>query len=286
MRPLGLRRGKRSVNDDVGVQSPLERRYQDVVKGNTRRYAGKLDQQVDRAAGLQRKGKVRQVLQHQRHAEIGEEFQGRDEFAGFSPQQLQSSLQRQAGQGRGARRPLLRRRKELQHSTGDHAQRAFGAAEQLAQLVAGIVLLHRRGARSTRCRPLRRPPVRARDPASCHSGRRGCRRHWFRSARRCGRCPRRRDAAERSGHAAPARGGAWPAPRRPRRESIPLAKSGSPIAVMRASDRITASAWSATAPPQRLVFPPWGTTGHPNCRAKADDVSDLVGARRTRDPDW
>ena len=83
----------------------------------------------------------------------------------------------------------LRLREELQHGRGDDAERAFGADEQVLEVVAGVVLLqlaeiveHLAG----RQHDLER---RGRARAHCHRRARRCRRHWTTDCRRSGTSP-------------------------------------------------------------------------------------------------
>ena len=94
---------------------------------------------------------------------------------------------------------LARPREELQHRRGDDAERAFGADEELLQVIAGVVLAQRAQAvPDPRRRAARlRGPARAR--AYCRSAAPRCRRHWSRDCRRSGSCPRRRGSGGRAG---------------------------------------------------------------------------------------
>ena len=87
---------------------------------------------------------------------------------------------------------------QLQRRRGDDAQRAFAADEQVAQVVAGVVL-----AQAASGRPRPRPaPSRLPGPgtarARCRSAAPACRRRWSPGCRRSCSCPRRPGSGERS----------------------------------------------------------------------------------------
>ena len=138
-------------------------------------------------------------------------------------------------------------------------QRALAAAEQPAQVVAGVVLLEPvepfDDVAVRRARPARRPP-------GCASVRNGARGHRPRSSRCCRRPSRCR--GPRGRRRTPNRPRApGPAPRRASRRRprspAPARPSTGPSASRRRSDR-TISPRNGTEPPTRPVLPPWGTT--------------------------
>ena len=92
-----------------------------------------------------------------------------------------------------------RPRQQPQHRRGDDAERAFGADEQVLQVVAGIVLVQLVEVVAARARPRARPRGRAHARARCHARARRCRRHWSRDCRRSCRCLPTAEAAETAG---------------------------------------------------------------------------------------
>ena len=81
------------------------------------------------------------------------------------------------GPGDRARRD---RRHQPQRDRGDHAERAFGADQQLVEAVAAIVLLERRQAVVDRAVGQHRLDPRDQRRASSRTSAPGCRRHWSR----------------------------------------------------------------------------------------------------------
>ena len=101
----------------------------------------KLDQQVDRPARLQRRHQAGDMLAGEAEAQFVEELHGGQELAGAGAQEgadLKCGVEAFERQQRGGAGD--RCRIEAQHRAGDDAERALRAAEQPAQLVAGIVL--------------------------------------------------------------------------------------------------------------------------------------------------
>ena len=84
---------------------------------------------------------LREVLDHQAERELAHDLEAGQAGAQVlvrQAQQLDRVFQRgHGGQGRQLR---LRQRIELHGGAGDHTQRAFGADEEVAQVVAGVVL--------------------------------------------------------------------------------------------------------------------------------------------------
>ena len=89
-----------------------------------------------------------------------------------------------------------RRGKQLQHRGGDDAERAFGADEELLQVVAGVVLAQAAQAVPDRGRRQARLRARARARACCRSAAPRCRRRWSTGCRRSCSCPRTPATAE------------------------------------------------------------------------------------------
>ena len=91
---------------------------------------------------IERIARAGDMLQHAFQAEAGEQFEARDVAAGArlrDAEQIDRGLRR----GQAEKRDLdrARPRHQPQHRRGDDAERAFGADEQILQVVAGIVLL-------------------------------------------------------------------------------------------------------------------------------------------------
>ena len=85
--------------------------------------------------------RLRNMCQHQLEPDARHQFEGGDHAAGRLLA-AREKLDRRRGdrhgdKGRGA---ACRLRKQLQHRRGDDAERAFGADEELLQIVAGVVL--------------------------------------------------------------------------------------------------------------------------------------------------
>ena len=171
-----------------------------------------------------------------------------------------------------------------QRDGGDHAERAFGADQQLVEAVAAIVLLEAGEAVVDRCRreaPLRRPrPARASSRTSAPA----CRRRWSRSGRRWCSCRARRASAESACRPRARRRGAFRAPRRlprPRRRFSAL------IERMRFIRRID----SSSAEPSAGGVAPRGHAGvaalrnqrHAMLGGEPDDVGDFLGRGRRED---
>src|SRR5690606_29857332 len=143
MGALGIRRGNCAILDQFLLHALLQNRGEDFVQRYARRTGGKLNQQIDGRTRFERKGEALEVLQYQLQSHIAEEFQARQELACLVAQKsAESHGATIIGQGEQGGCPLLWRRKKLQYGTGNDAQRAFRAAEEFAQAIAGIVLLH------------------------------------------------------------------------------------------------------------------------------------------------
>ena len=163
-----------------------------LAQGVASRAGGQFHQHVPRDdgsdSGSTRAGDVleREVERYARH-----QLEGR---SALSParawRRLPAARSRRRGRGPPAKRglDLLGRGEQLQHGGGDDAQRAFGADEQVLQVVAGVVLAQPPQAvpdLGRRAAPLRGP---APGRAYCRSAAPRCRRHWSRGCRRSGRC--------------------------------------------------------------------------------------------------
>ena len=173
--------------------------------------------------------------------------------------------------------------KQFQRRRGDDAERALGADEQVAQIVAGVVLLQLATARSARGR--RPAPLRARAPcrAPAIGQARRCRRHWSTDCRRWCSCPARRATAETAGRLpprAPARSAGsrrlppswcW---RRDR------ARAAGPSASATPPPRRCSGVWPPTSP----VLPPCGTSAIRSALASAQiaDTSAVEPGRSTK----
>ena len=89
----------------------------------------------------QRRPRPTDILEHQAERDVGDELarrQRRTERRLELVQQAYRRMRRADGQPGRCRRP--RQRKKLEDRRGDDAERAFGADEQLFQVVAGIIL--------------------------------------------------------------------------------------------------------------------------------------------------
>ncbi len=124
----------------------------------------------------------------------------------------------------------------------------------------------------------------ARDPldACCRSGSRGCRRHWWRCCRRSGTNRARRNPPDRSDHVRAPRRARLPARCRAARSACdrPASKPSTRFIRSRLS---TSSPSTATAPPDRPVRPPEGTTATRSPVGPAHDGLHVFDARRQRD---
>ena len=102
---------------------------------------------------------------------------------------------------------------QLQRRRGDDAQRAFAADEQVAQVVAGVVLAQARQAVPDLRRRRSPPPAPGTARAHCRSAAPACRRRWWPGCRRWCSCLRRPGSAGTAGR------------RRPRPAAPPAARS-------------------------------------------------------------
>ena len=177
-----------------------------------------LHQHVPGMPARQRIADVDAVTHAEIDGDVGQQLETGEGAGGLvlrDRQQLQRVGGRSEADIGGFHRARLR--KQLQRRRGDDAERAFGADEQVAQVVAGVVLLQLR-------QPVaecgRRPaPLRARAPARAprHRPAPRCRRHWSRDCRRWCSFPRRRATAETAGRLRRRAAARSAAPRRPRR---------------------------------------------------------------------
>jgi hypothetical protein len=95
---------------------------------------------VGRTAG-QRRAVRREVALDQLQAQVGEQLEARQRRSGHRLCDVQHRQRRLHRADREQRRCLApRRRKGLEAGGGDHAERAFGADEEVAQVVARVVL--------------------------------------------------------------------------------------------------------------------------------------------------
>ena len=126
---------------------------------------------------------------------------------------------RDVGQRRQRDRRLGRAREKLQRRRGDDAERAFRADEEIAQVVAGVVLLQ--GAQAVPHLPVGRhhlePQASAR--ARCRRPARRRRRRWSPARRRSGSCLPTAGSAETAGRLPRRRPAPRPRSRPPRRSS-------------------------------------------------------------------
>ena len=178
------------------------------------------EQHVPVMALGQRIGRAGDVLQHQVDALAAHQLAGGDVVLARgmgAAQQRHRCFGRRHGDPRG--RDILGLGPQFQHRLGDDAQSALGAEIEVAQVVAGIVLLER--AQAVPDLALRRAPLRGRARAGgrCRNAAPARRRHWSRGCRRWCSFPRRRGSGERGGRAGPRSPGWSSAPRRPRRSS-------------------------------------------------------------------
>lgn len=89
----------------------------------------------------ERIAQLRIVLADELHAEIGHQLEARQQRAGRALRERQEVERRVRRFERGQRRDLRgRQRMQLHHGGRDDAERAFRADEQIAQVVAGVVL--------------------------------------------------------------------------------------------------------------------------------------------------
>src|SRR5882672_7674201 len=89
----------------------------------------------------ERRARIREMLQHQRKAEVGEQLEAGEPLAARIKrtfQQIERAIRTLQGGDRGGAGPG--KGKELQDRRGDHPERAFRADEELLEIVAGVVL--------------------------------------------------------------------------------------------------------------------------------------------------
>lgn len=102
---------------------------------------GQFEQHRLRVRLCERIAQLRIVLADELHAEIGHQLEARQQRAGRALRERQEVERRVRRFERGQRRDLRgRQRMQLHHGGRDDAERAFRADEQIAQVVAGVVL--------------------------------------------------------------------------------------------------------------------------------------------------
>ncbi len=164
----------------------------------------KLDQHVPIVGLGQRIAALGVVLDHRLDAGARHQLERGDAAGGAlggDAQQIDRGLRRGHGGIGGLDR--ARARHQPQHRRRDDAERAFGADEQVLEIVAGIVLLELVEIVAARGRRRARPRARARASARCRARSRRCRRHWSRDCRRWCRCLPTAEAADRAGRRRP-----------------------------------------------------------------------------------
>ena len=108
--------------------------------------AGRFDEHVPAVLALKRRARARNMLEHQLERIVGHQFKALDRLgAGFEEAEQLKRLHRAVGPGPG-HRPACDRRHQPKRNGSDHAQRPFGADQQLVEAVAAIVLLQARQA--------------------------------------------------------------------------------------------------------------------------------------------
>ena len=136
---LALREG--SVRDDLRLECRLEERIQALPQRRIRRAASRFQQHVPGAGFSQRIDGAGHMAQGEVDTDPWDQLETGNLVAGrrtTADQQIKSGGRRRHRQECRFRCPWSG--KQLQHRRGDDAQRAFGADEQLLQVVAGIVL--------------------------------------------------------------------------------------------------------------------------------------------------
>ena len=138
---VGNARGNRGVGHQAALHALFENRHQRRVQAFGVAARGQLDQHHPVMGAGQRCAELRHGFQHQRQRRARDQLEGRDGLAGHAlgfGQQFDGGMRvfhRDPGRGRGAGQ-----RHQLEHGGGDDAQRAFGAYEQLLEVIAGVVL--------------------------------------------------------------------------------------------------------------------------------------------------
>ena len=155
-------------------------------------------------------------------------------------------------------------REEPQHGAGDDAEGALRADEELREVVAGVVLAERRGARPTRGRRAARPRGRAPARGSCRSAAPRCRRRWSTRLPPMVQLPSEPSdiGKSRSTFSAAACTSASTTPA----STVTVPATGSTSRTRRIRPR-ESTTWlpdaSGTPPPTSPVLPPCGTTATP-----------------------
>ena len=274
------------------IDAALERRLEQAPRSSVARVrlafgVGLLEQHGPRRR-RQRLAQLREVRAHQVEREARSSPRSRSAPApsracASCSSATQSSSVAQRGQrgrrGRGLRVQLQRRR-------GDDAERAFAADEQVAQVVAGVVLAQ---AASGRPRPRRRrSPPRARGTARarCRSAAPACRRRWWRGCRRSCSCLRPPGSAGTAGraraaacctrlqHAAGLDG----------HRQVGRVDGAHAVHARAGSAAPACRCRRARQPPTRPVLPPCGDDRRAVRGAGAHDRGDLGGRRRAAPP--
>ena len=136
---LRLAGSDRRVSDDAVLGRALQRLFQ--RRGEIVARAGKFDQRLPCRFAGERVARARNVSEHQFQRGTADDLEGRNVVAGGSAQPPQQADRRgRIGHGHPGRGMCARTREELQGRRRNQSQRAFGADEEMLQIVAGVVL--------------------------------------------------------------------------------------------------------------------------------------------------